>query len=124
MPDFISYDVWALLGQWIIFGGSMCAAILGIIQLVKYILSKTTVSKLSEEVQKHSRYLDNDYNKIKELDMRLAISESDRMDMHEIQRLELAAIQELLKNGLSHGENQDGMQRVSDEIQDYLRKQV
>ena len=53
---------------------------------------------------------------------RLLKSEKDREEIHELMRINLVSIKELLKHGIDDGNNIDGMKKAEKEIDDYLIK--
>ena len=66
-------------------------------------------------VKKKIDQIDDQERRLKEL-------EEDREDVHELMRINLVSIKELLKYGIDDGNNKDGMKKASKEIDDYLIK--
>lgn len=61
-------------------------------------------------------------DQIEDHEDRLKKSEKDREEIHELMRINLVSIKELLKHGIDDGNNKDGMKKASKEIDDYLIK--
>lgn len=123
MPTPISGEVWAVIGQWIVYGASLTGAIMGIAQFIKWMRSKTTVAKLEAKVNDHEIKLDRDYKAIKTLEQRAESTESDSEDTHKILQLLLASNNAILQS-LINGNNTEGLKKVSSDIQEYLTKKV
>lgn len=123
MPTPITTEVWSLIGQWLIYGSSICGAVLAVAKFVSWLRSKTTVAKLEEDVKKHSELLEKDNQRIKALEQQTRDVESDLKDMHVLLRLNTKAQQAIMKS-LLDGNNKDNIQKVSDEIQNYLNEQI
>lgn len=119
----ISMEVWAVIAQWIVYGSSIGGAVMAIAKFVTWLRSKTTLAKLEEDVKKHAKLLDNDNQRIKTLEQQTKDVESDLKDMHVLLRLNTKAQQAIMK-GLLDGNNKENIQRVSDEIQNYLNDQI
>lgn len=117
-------DVWAKLGQGIVFISSVCGAVMAIEKFVKWMRSRTTIAKLQEKVEEHSFYLENDNKRIKGLEVKLEDSKKDREEIHEVNRLTLTAVQALLKSNLEGGNNREGMKSASDDIQKFLNNLI
>lgn len=123
MPDPITNQVWAVIGQWIVYGASITGAVMAIAQFVKWVRSKTTVAKLEQTVNTHSELLERDHKRISYLEEKATKTESDLDDIHKLMRLSIKASQALLKSNLD-GNNRDAVQDVSNEIQNYLNDQI
>lgn len=119
----ISIEVWAVVGQWIIYGASLTGAIMGIAQFIKWCRSKTTVAKLETIIQDHSKYLNNDNERIKALESRIEKVNDDLEDIHTLLRLNVKASQALLKSNLD-GNNKEAVKDASEEIQEYMTKKI
>ena len=61
-------------------------------------------------------------DQIDDHEKRLKESEKDREEIHELMRINLVSIKELLKHGIEDGNNKDGMKKAEKEIDDYLIK--
>ena len=123
MPAPIEAEVWAVIGQWLVYGASLTGAVMGIAQFVKWIHSKTTVAKLEQAVNEHEVKLRNDYNSIKALENRISSAEVDSEDTHKILQLLLASNNAILQS-LINGNNTEGLKKASEEIQSYLTGKV
>lgn len=118
IPDqTVSLQTWAVIGQWIVFIGTLTASIMGIAKFISWIRSKSSVAKVTETVKIHE-------TRINTLEERMDKSEEDRKDMHDVNRLTLTAVQALLKNNLEGDNNINGMQKASDAIQEYLNNMI
>lgn len=148
MPEPVQIEVWALLGQWIIYGGSFVGAVWGIIKFISWLRSKTTTAKLEVTVKQHSEWLDNDNKRLNTLEINahrvdqheellkkseerlkmlendVAESKRDREELHDLSRMTLVALQELLKSSLEGGNNRAGMQKAYDEIKEFLNNKI
>lgn len=120
----MAIDVWAKIGQAIVFISSVCGAIMAIEKFVKWMQSKTTIAKLKETIEEHTFYLENDNKRIKSLELKLEDSKKDREEIHEVNRLTLTAVQALLKSNLEGGNNREGMKSASDDIQKFLNNLI
>lgn len=123
MPDPITNQVWAVIGQWLVYGASITGAFMAIAQFVKWVRSKTTVAKLEQTVNTHSELLERDNKRISYLEEKATKTESDLDDIHKLMRLSIKASQALLKSNLD-GNNREAVQDVSNEIQNYLNDQI
>ena len=123
MPTPIQMEVWALLAQWLVYGGSVAAALMGIAKLLSYLRSKTTISKLEKEVKEHADMLDRDHKRLTALETQARTVDADLKDMHVLMKLSVKAQQAMLR-GMLDGNNKVNIQRVSDELQDYLNDQI
>lgn len=123
MPESISAQVWAVIGQWLVYGASLTGAFTAIIQFIKWMRSKTSVAKLESIVADHEKKLDNDYKSIKDLEHRIVTSENDSEENHKTLRLLLASNDAILQS-LIHGTDTDGLKEVSEDIQKYLRNKA
>lgn len=123
MPSPISNEVWVVIGQWLVYGASLTGAVMAIAQFIKWLRSKTTVAKLEEQVNKHSKYLDNDDKRIKSLEQLYTNNKSDLEDIHTLMRLSIKASQALLKNNLD-GNNREAVEEANAEIQNYLNGKI
>lgn len=123
MPTPISNEVWIVIGQWLVYGASLTGAVMAIAQFIKWVRSKTTVAKLEEQVNKHTKYLDNDDKRIKSLEQLYSNNKSDLEDIHTLMRLSIKASQALLKNNLD-GNNREAVEEANAEIQNYLNGKI
>lgn len=123
MPPTIDIKVWALIGQWVLYGSSLTGAIMGIAKFANWCLSKTTVARLELEIQKHSEYLNNDNQRIKQLESQAKNVDEDLKDIHKLLQLSIKSNQALLKSQLD-GNNRDNIKKVSEEIEAYLNEQI
>lgn len=123
MPAPISTEVWATIAQWIVYGSSVGGAVMAIAKFVTWLRSKSTIAKIEEDVKKHSELLEKDNQRIKALEQQTGEVESDLKDMHVLLRLNTKAQQAIMKS-LLDGNNKDNIQKVSDEIQNYLNEQI
>lgn len=123
MPNQISVEVWAVIAQWIVYGASVTGAVMAIAKFIQWIRSKTTIAKLEEDVQRHTQLLANDNERIKTLEKQTKNMDDDIRDMHILLRLNTKAQQAIMK-GLLDGNNKENIQRVSDEIQEYMNQQI
>ena len=123
MPNQISVEVWAVIAQWIVYGASVTGAVMAIAKFVQWVRSKTTIAKLEEDVQRHTQLLANDNERIKTLEKQTKNMDDDIRDMHILLRLNTKAQQAIMK-GLLDGNNKENIQRVSDEIQEYMNQQI
>lgn len=123
IPEPISAQVWAVIGQWIIYGASLTGAFMAIAKFSNWIRSKTTVAKLEEIVSEHSKYLDNDQKRIVNLEKQIENNKSDLEDIHTLMRLSIKASQALLKSNLD-GNNREAVEEASHDIQQYLNDQI
>ena len=71
----------------------------------------------------HAEMLDRDNKRIKALERHITDIDGDLHDMHTLLRLNTKAQQAIMKS-LLDGNNKDGIQKVSDEIQEYLNQQI
>jgi uncharacterized membrane protein YhiD involved in acid resistance len=123
MPTPISTEVWATIAQWIVYGSSVGGAVMAIAKFVSWLRSKSTIAKIEEDVKKHSELLEKDNQRIKALEQQTRDVESDLKDMHVLLRLNTKAQQAIMKS-LLDGNNKDNIQKVSNEIQNYLNEQI
>lgn len=123
MPNPISIEAWALLAQWLVYGGGIACAILSIVKLINWLRSRTTVAKLEKEVARHSELLDTDHRRLKALEEQATTFDTDLSDIHVLMKLSVKAQQAMLR-GMLDGNNKANIQRVSDELQDYLNDQI
>lgn len=123
MPTPISTEVWAVIAQWIVYGSSLGGAVMALAKFVSWLRSKSTIAKIEEDVKKHSELLGKDNERIKALEKHVNNVDDDLRDMHTLLRLNTKAQQAIMK-GLLDGNNKDNIQRVSDEIQDYMNAQI
>lgn len=123
MPTPISQEVWAVLAQWIVYGASITGAVMGVAKFITWCRSKTTIAKLEKDILSHSEMLDRDNKRILALEKHVNDIDDDLKDMHVLLRLNTKAQQAIMKS-LLDGNNRDGIQRVSDEIQEYLNQQI
>ena len=123
MPHPISYEVWSVIGQWIVYGASLTGAVMAIAKFINWVRSKTTVAKLEEKISKHAEYLDNDDKRIKSLEQLYSNNKSDLEDIHTLMRLSIKASQALLKNNLD-GNNREAVEEANAEIQNYLNGKI
>ena len=123
MPQNIPLETWAILGQWVLYGSSMAGAVLAIAKFVTYLRSKTSVAKLEKEVEKHRELLANDNLRLNALEKQGDTLEEEANDTREILRLLMKSTQELLK-GQIYGDNVQGMTEASNDINEYLNKQI
>lgn len=123
MPTPITTEVWSLIGQWLIYGSSICGAVLAVAKFVSWLRSKTTVAKLEEDVKRHAELLASDNTRIKKLENQASNVDDDLRDMHDLLRLNTKAQQAIMK-ALLDGNNKENVQRVSDEIQDYMNRHI
>lgn len=122
-PQQIDITIWALLGQWIIYGSSLAGAIMAISKFISFLRSKTTVAKLEARVNRHDELLNKDNTRLKDLEVQIKHVDADLVDMHKLMQLSIKSNQALLKSQLD-GDNKDNIKRISDEIQDYLNSQI
>lgn len=123
MPAPISQEVWAVIAQWIVYGASVTGAVMAIAKFVTWCRSKTTIAKLEKDIMNHAEMLDRDNKRIKALERHITDIDGDLHDMHVLLRLNTKAQQAIMKS-LLDGNNKDGIQKVSDEIQEYLNQQI
>ncbi len=123
MPAPISQEVWAVIAQWIVYGASVTGAVMAIAKFIQWCRSKTTIAKLENDIKEHAEMLDRDNKRIIALEKHVTDIDEDLKDMHILLRLNTKAQQAIMK-GLLNGDNKEGIQRVSDEIQDYLNQQI
>lgn len=123
MPAPISQEVWALFAQWIVYGSALCGAVMGVAKFITWCRSKTTIAKLETDIRSHAEMLDRDNKRILALEKHVTDIDDDLKDMHVLLRLNTKAQQAIMK-GLLDGDNKEGIQRVSDEIQNYLNEQI
>ena len=123
MPPTMDINVWALIGQWVLDGSSLTGAIMGIAKFANWCRSKTTVARLELEIQKHSEYLNNDNQRIKQLEIQAKNVDEDLKDIHKLLQLSIKSNQALLKSQLD-GNNRDNIKKVSEEIEAYLNEQI
>lgn len=123
MPAPISQEVWAIIAQWIVYGASVTGAVMAIAKFIQWCRSKTTIAKLETDIKEHAEMLDRDNKRIIALEKHVTDIDDDLKDMHVLLRLNTKAQQAIMKS-LLDGNNKDGIQRVSDEIQEYLNQQI
>lgn len=123
MPEPISAQVWAVIGQWLVYGASLTGALMAIAQFIKWCRSKTTVAKLETIVTKHSEYLNKDNERLKNLEGRVDAVDKDLADIHALIRLNVKASQALLKANLD-GDNKEDVRDASKAIQEYMNSQL
>lgn len=116
-------ETWAVIAQWLVYGSSLTAAVMGIYKFFQWGRSKTTVAKLQADIQRHEELLDNDNIRIKKLETQGDTVEADLKDIHVLLQLSIKSNQALLK-GMLDGNNEAAIRKVSDEIQDYLNSQI
>lgn len=124
MPAPISVEVWAVIGQWIVYIGGLAGAIIAVYNLYKLFRSKTAVAKLEERVNKHDVFLDRDNQRLQKVEHQLMVINDEQQDLKEVIRLLLSSNMSMLNSMLHDGNNKDGMQKSYDDIQDYLNKQI
>mgnify|MGYP006363381881 FL=1 len=117
-------DFFSLAGRIILYSGSIAAAIAGILALFGKIRSKGWRAATDARIANLEDYSRKDNERLKKLEANDAAKVEEFADIHEIMRLNLNASQQLLKSSLEGGNNRDGMQKASDEIQEYLRSKV
>ena len=123
MPEPISAQVWAVIGQWLVYGASLTGALMAIAQFIKWCRSKTTVAKLETIVTKHSEYLNKDNERLKNLEGRVDAVDKDLADIHALIRLNVKASQALLKANLD-GDNKEAVRDASKASQEYMNSQL
>ena len=123
MPNPISTEVWSLIGQWIVYGSAITGALMGLAKFINWLRSKTTVAKLEERVNEHSRYLDADKKRIDALEKLYNSNKSDLEDIHTLMRLSIKASQALLKSNLD-GNNREAVEAANADIQSYLNGKI
>lgn len=123
MPAPISQEVWAVIAQWIVYGASVTGAFMALVKFISWCRSKTTIAKLEQDIQAHADMLDRDNKRIIALEKHVTDIDEDLKDMHILLRLNTKAQQAIMKS-LLDGNNREGIQRVSDEIQNYLNEQI
>lgn len=97
MPDPINAQVWAIIGQWLVYGASISGAVMAIAQFIKWCRSKTTVAKLEATINEHTTYLTKDNARIKRLEERIDSVDKDLVDIHNLMRLNVKASQHCLR---------------------------
>ena len=123
MPNPISTEVWSLIGQWIVYGSAITGALMGLAKFINWLRSKTTVAKLEERVNEHSRYLDADKKRIDALEKLYNSNKIDLEDIHTLMRLSIKASQALLKSNLD-GNNREAVEAANADIQSYLNGKI
>lgn len=123
MPEPINAQIWAIIGQWLVYGASLTGAVMGLAQFIKWCHSKTTVAKIERTVSEHDEYLKHDNDRLNKLEQRLNTVDKDMSDMHNLMRLNVKASQALLKSNLN-GDNKEEIQEASKAIQTYLNDQI
>lgn len=123
MPDPINAQVWAIIGQWLVYGASISGAVMAIAQFIKWCRSKTTVAKLEATINEHTTYLTKDNARIKRLEERIDSVDKDLVDIHNLMRLNVKASQALLKSTLD-GDNKEEIKEASKAIQEYMNNQL
>lgn len=121
-------DTINMVCRFIVYLGGLAAAITGIWALITKIKSKGTVAKMQKRLDDQDKKIDRCNHRIDDherrldgLDVNLESSSNDLKDMHELSKLTLSAVQELLKSNLQDGNNHAGMQKASDDIDKYLK---
>lgn len=109
-------DFWSSIGQIL----TVVVALSGSVSFVKRIYdwarSKTSVAKLEETVETHSKYLKNDADRLLLLEERMSASEKDRRDIHMTTQILLKGVQALLSDDPADKKSADK------EINEYLSK--
>lgn len=117
-------DFFSLAGRIILYSGSIAAAIAGIWALAAKIRSRGWRAATDTRLANLECYSQKDNERLKRLEADNLSKKEDLEDIHDIMRLNLNAVQQLLKSNLEGGNNKAGMQKASDEIQEYLRSKV
>ena len=123
MPNPISLEVWSLIGQWIVYGSAIAGALMGLAKFIHWLRSKTTVARLEERENEHSRYLDADKKRIDALEKLYNSNKRDLEDIHTLMRLSIKASQALLKSNLD-GNNREAVEAANADIQSYLNGKI
>ena len=121
-------DAIKLVARFIIYMGGLAAAIAGIWALIDKIKSRGAMAKMTKRLEADEAHMNDQDHKIADHEQRLngleenlATSKDDLKDMHELSKLTLSAVQELLKSNLQDGNNHEGMQKASNAIDEYLK---
>ena len=117
-------DFFSLMGRLILYCGGIAAALSGIWTLIGKIKSKGWRAATDVRIANLEDYSRKDNERLKKLEADNVAKVEEFTDIHEIMRLNLNASQQLLRSSLEGGNNRDGMQKASDEIQEYLRSKV
>jgi hypothetical protein len=117
-------DFFSLAGRIILYCGGIAGALAGIWAFVGKIKSKGWRAATDVRIANLEDYSRKDNERLKKLEAENIDKAEEFADFHEIMRLNLNASQQLLKSNLEGGNNKAGMQRASDEIQEYLRSKV
>lgn len=130
MPPSISVQVWASIAQWLVYGAGVAGAIMSLSKFINWCRSKTTVAKLSEEIDGLRGELVSVNEKLKKDNIRLSNLEvendsiyEDLKDIHKLLQLSIKSSQALLRGTLD-GNNKDNIRMVSAEIDEYLNNQI
>ena len=108
----------------ILYSCSIAVAIAGIWALARKIRSSGWKAATDQRLDALETYSQKDYERLKRLEVESIAKREEFEDIHEIMRLNLNASQQLLKSNLEGGNNKAGIQKASDEIQEYLRSKV
>ena len=117
-------DFFSLMGRLILYCGGIAGALAGIWALAGKIRSKGWRAATDARITNLEDYSRKDNERLKKLEADNVSKTEEFADIHEIMRLNLNASQQLLKSNLEGGNNVAGMQKASDEIQEYLRSKV
>ena len=117
-------DFFSLMGRIILYCGGIAAALSGILALASKIKSRGWRAATDKRLKSLEDYSQKDNERLKKLEAENIDKAEEFADFHEIMRLNLNASQQLLKSNLEGGNNKAGMQKASDEIQEYLRSKV
>ena len=117
-------DFFSLMGRIILYCGGIAGALAGIWALVSKIRAKGWRAATDVRIANLEDYSRKDNERLKKLEAENIDKAEEFADFHEIMRLNLNASQQLLKSNLEGGNNKVGMQKASDEIQEYLRSKV
>ncbi len=116
-------DFFSLMGRIILYCGGIAGALAGIWALAGKIRSKGWRATTDQRIDALESYSQKDNERLKRLEAESIAKRDEFEDIHEILRLNLNASQQLLKSNLE-GNNKAGMQKASDDIQEYLRSKV
>lgn len=117
-------DAIDIICRLIVYMGGIAAAVTGIWALITKIKSKGSVAKMQGQINELSGRVDDHEERLGKIEQTFEDNRVELQDLHEVSRLTLSAVQQLLKSGLEDGNNHAGMQKASDEIDEYLKSKI
>ncbi len=112
--------VWHIVEQ----VGGMFLVVVGLMKSWEYLHKRTSIAKLEATSKQHAEWLDNDYKKLQEMELKLDKTDAKVEEGKEISRLILNAMQELLRAKVGNDSNVEEIESVSKQIDEYLRSKI